>query len=79
MADASEIWITDDVWRYPGVQELLEPHPVEPRTAEFQGIERPMALLRVGSPSRAGKEPLRPAVERTAANGQPRAAKGPLR
>jgi class 3 adenylate cyclase len=78
MADASEIWITDDVWRYPGVQELLEPHPVEPRTAEFQGIDRPMALLRVGSPSRAGKEPLRSAAQRTPAKHEPRAAKGAL-
>jgi class 3 adenylate cyclase len=52
MADASEIWITDDVWRYPGVQALLEPYPAEPRTAEFQGIARPMAVVRVGSAMR---------------------------
>ena len=49
MADAAEIWITEDVWRYPGVQALLEPYPAEPRTAEFRGIERPMTAVRVGS------------------------------
>jgi class 3 adenylate cyclase len=52
MADASEIWITDDVWRYPGVQALLAPYAADPRTAEFQGIARPMAVVRVGSATR---------------------------
>ena len=32
MADAEEIWITEDVWHYPGVQALLEPFPAEQRT-----------------------------------------------
>ncbi len=49
MADAAEIWITDDVWRYPGVRALLEPYRAEPRTAEFRGIERPMTVVRVGA------------------------------
>jgi class 3 adenylate cyclase len=49
MADADEIWITDDVSHYPGVDELLEPYPVERRTAEFRGIEHPMPVLRIGS------------------------------
>ena len=51
MADAAEIWVTEDVWRYPGVQALLEPYPSEQRTAEFRGIEEPIAVLRIGSPS----------------------------
>jgi class 3 adenylate cyclase len=51
MADAAEIWITEDVWRYPGVQSLLEPYPSEQRTAEFRGIEEPIAVLRIGTPS----------------------------
>ena len=33
MADADEIWITDAVWRYPGVRELLENHSTEQRTS----------------------------------------------
>src|ERR687891_613468 len=33
MADASEIWVTEDIWRYPGVQKLLEPYPAEQHTA----------------------------------------------
>ena len=49
MADADEIWITDDVSHYPGVDELLEPYPVERRTAEFRAIEHPMPVLRIGS------------------------------
>ena len=52
MADAEEIWITEEVWHYPGVQALLEPYPAEPRTAEFRGIEHPMIVLKIGSPRR---------------------------
>jgi class 3 adenylate cyclase len=54
MADADEIWITEDVWNYPGVHALLEPYPAEQRTAEFRGIEHPMTVLKIGSRRRAG-------------------------
>jgi len=47
MADAAEIWITEDVWRYPGVDALLEPYPADLRTAEFRGIEQPMTVVRI--------------------------------
>jgi class 3 adenylate cyclase len=53
MADAAEIWITEAVWRYPGVQELLEPYPAEARSAEFHGIEEPMTVVRISSPAAA--------------------------
>jgi class 3 adenylate cyclase len=53
MADAAEIWITEAVWGYPGVQALLEPYPTEPREAAFHGIEQPMTVVRVGSLRRA--------------------------
>jgi class 3 adenylate cyclase len=49
MADAEEIWITEEVWRYPGVPALLGPYPAERRTAEFRGIERPMTVVRISS------------------------------
>ena len=49
MADAAEIWITDAVWRYPGVHELLERYPTEQRTAAFRGIEHPMPVVRIGA------------------------------
>jgi class 3 adenylate cyclase len=53
MADAAEIWVTEDVWRYPGVQTLLEPHPAEQHTAAFRGIEQPMTVVRISSADRA--------------------------
>lgn len=49
MADAAEIWITEAVWRYPGVEELLAQHSVEAQTSTLQGIDRPMTVLRVAS------------------------------
>jgi class 3 adenylate cyclase len=49
MADAAEIWITEAVWRYPGVQALLEADSAELRTAEFYGIDQPMTVVRVRS------------------------------
>jgi class 3 adenylate cyclase len=55
MADAAEIWITEAVWRYPGVQALLEPYPTESRTAEFHGIEQPMTVVRVGAMPRQSR------------------------
>jgi class 3 adenylate cyclase len=56
MADAAEIWISEDVWRYPGVQALLEPYPAEPRTAAFRGIEGPMTVVRISGPGHAVAE-----------------------
>jgi class 3 adenylate cyclase len=76
MADAAEIWITEEVWRYPGVQALLEPYPAEPRTAEFHGIERPMTVVRVGSRGRAVAEPGSPVAHRPPTRDNPQAAKG---
>jgi class 3 adenylate cyclase len=49
MADAQEICVTEEVWSYPGVQKLLASHPTVPGTAEFQGVGRPMAVVRVGA------------------------------
>ena len=49
MADAAEVWITEAVRRYPGVDALLEPYVVEPHTAELHGIEQPMTVVRVRS------------------------------
>ena len=56
MADAEEIWITEDVWRYPGVHALLEPFPAEERTARFRGIERPMTVVRISSRGDGGSQ-----------------------
>jgi class 3 adenylate cyclase len=48
MADAAEIWVTGEVWAYPGVQALLADQPAEPRTAELQGVAGPTAVVRIG-------------------------------
>jgi class 3 adenylate cyclase len=53
IADAAEIWITGEVWHYPGVQALLEPYPVEPGVAEFPGVAHPMAVVRIDIPGDA--------------------------
>ncbi|MFO1073084.1 MAG: DUF5939 domain-containing protein [Geminicoccaceae bacterium] len=48
MAGAQEIWITDEVWHFPGVQGLLEAYALKTRIAELQGIDRPMAVRQIG-------------------------------
>ena len=53
MADAAEVWITEEVWSYPGVQELLKPYRAEARTAEFKGVGYPLDVLRIGAPQEA--------------------------
>src|SRR3954468_1315710 len=45
LADAGEIWVTEEVWGYPGVRELLAPYPAERRTVELRGVERPLGVL----------------------------------
>jgi len=53
LADAGEIWVSEEVWSYPGVRELLGACPVEPRTAEFRGVGQPLAVVRIGAPGQA--------------------------
>lgn len=52
MADAGEIWITEDVWTYPGVQAVLDGQLVEPRMVRLEGVEQPMNVLRIGGGDR---------------------------
>ena len=59
LADAGEIWVTEEVWGYPGVRELLAPYPAERRTVELRGVERPLGVLRIGDLGR----PPRPEAE----------------
>jgi class 3 adenylate cyclase len=71
MADAAEIWVTDEVWRYPGVEALLARYPVEPRDVRFHNIERPVTVLRIGpgdgptpdGPDTAARRPARSGEE----------------
>ncbi len=48
-ADAQEICITQEVWTYPGVQQLLAAHRTRPGTAEFRGIAGPMEVVTVAA------------------------------
>ena len=48
MADAQEICVTEEVRAYPGVEALLGDFRAQPITAEFQGVGRPMPVIRVG-------------------------------
>ncbi|WP_159711845.1 adenylate/guanylate cyclase domain-containing protein, partial [Geminicoccus flavidas] len=51
MAGAGEIWLTEDVWNYPGVQKLLGGQTAQHEVARFQGIEEPMSLVRLPAPA----------------------------
>ena len=53
MADAAEIWITEDVWSYPGRPGAAGALPRRARTAAFHGIEQPMSVMRIGQRSSA--------------------------
>ena len=50
MADAQEICVTEEVRDYPGVEALLEHLQTQAVTAEFQGVGRPMPVIKVGGP-----------------------------
>jgi class 3 adenylate cyclase len=52
MAGASEICLTDAVWRYPGVEALLRPYPAEPATTAIPGLDQPLGVLRIGAGGR---------------------------
>ena len=54
MADAADICITEAVWSYPGVQDVLASYQAKPTVAEFQGIARPMPVIRIGRLGHAG-------------------------
>ena len=47
MADAQEICVTEEVREYPGVQALLADLQTQPTMAEFQGVGRPVPVIRV--------------------------------
>jgi class 3 adenylate cyclase len=47
LADADEIYLTDEVWRAPGVQALLADRTVTPRSAQLKGVARPVQVYRV--------------------------------
>jgi len=53
LADADEIFITDEVYREPGVSEVLREFEVTPREATLKGIQRPIRVYRVATPAQA--------------------------
>ena len=53
LADAGEIYVTDEIWRYPGVQDLLARFPAESATSEIAGLDQPMSVVRISLASEA--------------------------
>ncbi|MGE0868618.1 MAG: DUF5939 domain-containing protein [Kofleriaceae bacterium] len=49
LADAGEIYITDDVYRAPGVKELLSGFQITPREASLKGVQRAVSVYRVAA------------------------------
>lgn len=48
MAEAQEICITDEVWRYPGVEALLSGRETREVKAELRGVGHPVPVIRIG-------------------------------
>ena len=48
LADADEIYLTEEVWRSPGVQALLADREVTGQSVHLKGIARPVQVYRVG-------------------------------
>jgi class 3 adenylate cyclase len=46
LADADEIYVTDDVYQAPGVKELLAEFKVTPRQANLKGVQRTVGVYR---------------------------------
>jgi class 3 adenylate cyclase len=49
LAEAEEIFITDEVYTYPGVQKLLEGHPIAPQEARLRGIQKTIKVYKVSA------------------------------
>jgi len=48
LADADEIYITDEVFRAPGVEELLKEFHVSPKSVSLRGVQRTVGVYRIG-------------------------------
>ncbi|HTM46103.1 MAG TPA: DUF5939 domain-containing protein [Polyangiaceae bacterium] len=46
LADADEIYLTDDVYRAAGVKDLLREMQVTPREVQLRGVQKPVAVYR---------------------------------
>jgi hypothetical protein len=44
LADGDEICITDEVYRAPGVAEIVAPYPVVKSEAELKGVSKAMSV-----------------------------------
>lgn len=48
LADADEIFVSQDVYDATGVRDELAPYAVEPRTAQLRGVQQELPVFRVG-------------------------------
>jgi len=51
LADADEIYVTDDIYRAPGVKELLTKFSVTPQQVSLKGVQRQVSVFRVMTPA----------------------------
>ena len=49
LADADEIFISQDVYEAAGVRDELKPFAVESRTARLRGVQQELPVFRVGA------------------------------
>ena len=49
LADADEIFVSQDVYEAAGVRDELKPFVVEPRTAQLRGVQQELPVFRVGA------------------------------
>jgi class 3 adenylate cyclase len=54
LADADEIYITDEVYRAPGVKELISEFHVTPHEVSLRGVQRPVSVYRVATAPPSG-------------------------
>jgi class 3 adenylate cyclase len=54
LADADEIFVSEDVYDSTGVRDELAPFAVEPQTAALRGVQQSMKVFRVAAQATAG-------------------------
>ena len=59
LADADEIFVSQDVYDATGVRDELAAFPVEPQTAQLRGVQQELPVFRVGARRLTERKPLK--------------------